>query len=142
MPKYLFEASYTRQGVEGVRSQGGTGRRDAIAETAKSLGGQLESFSVEPDQAHLRFAVEDAELDQAAPEPREDLQRHRALHVVGHDPAAVHEAERVMIALRVDALAGDRHGAGRLARGGDRGAARAYYATARRMPHARAETAT
>jgi uncharacterized protein with GYD domain len=44
MPKYLFQASYTPQGVEGLRSKGGTSRRDAVAETASSLGGQLESF--------------------------------------------------------------------------------------------------
>lgn len=44
MPKYLIQASYTTQGVEGVRSEGGTGRRDAVASTISSLGGQLESF--------------------------------------------------------------------------------------------------
>jgi uncharacterized protein with GYD domain len=44
MPKYLIQASYTPQGVEGVLSKGGTSRRDAVAETASSLGGQLECF--------------------------------------------------------------------------------------------------
>jgi uncharacterized protein with GYD domain len=44
MPKYLIQASYTPQGVEGVRSKGGGSRRDAVAETVNSLGGQLESF--------------------------------------------------------------------------------------------------
>jgi len=44
MPKYLIQASYTRDGVEGVRSKGGSSRRDAVAQTAKSLGGQLETF--------------------------------------------------------------------------------------------------
>jgi uncharacterized protein with GYD domain len=44
MPKYLVQASYTREGVEGVRSKGGSSRRDAVADTAKSLGGQLETF--------------------------------------------------------------------------------------------------
>lgn len=44
MPKYLIEASYTREGVEGVRSKGGSSRRDAVADTAKSMGGQLEAF--------------------------------------------------------------------------------------------------
>ena len=44
MPKYLIQASYTAQGVEGVRSKGGGSRRDAVAETVNSLGGQLESF--------------------------------------------------------------------------------------------------
>jgi uncharacterized protein with GYD domain len=44
MPKYLIQASYTREGVEGVRSKGGTSRRDAVADTVRSLGGQLEAF--------------------------------------------------------------------------------------------------
>ena len=44
MPKYLVQASYTREGVEGVRAAGGSSRRDAVAETARSLGGELESF--------------------------------------------------------------------------------------------------
>ena len=44
MPKYLIEASYTQEGVEGVRTKGGSSRRDAVAETAKSLGGKLEAF--------------------------------------------------------------------------------------------------
>ena len=44
MPKYLIEASYTHEGFEGVRTKGGSRRRDAVAETAKSLGGKLEAF--------------------------------------------------------------------------------------------------
>ena len=44
MPKYLIEASYTHEGVEGVRSKGGSSRRDAVAHTAESLGGQLDAF--------------------------------------------------------------------------------------------------
>jgi uncharacterized protein with GYD domain len=44
MPKFLFEASYTLDGVKGVQSEGGTSRRDAVAHVAESVGGQLESF--------------------------------------------------------------------------------------------------
>jgi uncharacterized protein with GYD domain len=44
MPKFLFEASYTPQGVEGISSKGGSSRREAIADMAESLGGTLESF--------------------------------------------------------------------------------------------------
>ncbi len=53
MPKYLIQASYTREGVEGVRAKGGSSRRDAVAQTAQSLGGQLESF-------HFAFGDHDA----------------------------------------------------------------------------------
>jgi uncharacterized protein with GYD domain len=44
MPKYLIEASYTRDGVNGVRTKGGTSRRDAVAHAVEALGGSLESF--------------------------------------------------------------------------------------------------
>ena len=39
MPKYLFQASYTVQGEEGVRAKGGSDRRDAVADTMRSVGG-------------------------------------------------------------------------------------------------------
>jgi uncharacterized protein with GYD domain len=44
MPKYLVEASYSHEGFEGVRTKGGSSRRDAIAAAAKSMGGKLEAF--------------------------------------------------------------------------------------------------
>jgi uncharacterized protein with GYD domain len=53
MPKYLIQASYSTEGVEGVRSSGGSSRRDAVAATASSLGGELESF-------HFAFGDYDA----------------------------------------------------------------------------------
>jgi uncharacterized protein with GYD domain len=44
MPKYLIQASYTRDGVSGVRTKGGSSRRDAVAHAVEGLGGTLESF--------------------------------------------------------------------------------------------------
>jgi uncharacterized protein with GYD domain len=44
MPKYLFEASYPPQGVQGITSKGGTSRSEAVAHMAEALGGKLESF--------------------------------------------------------------------------------------------------
>ncbi len=44
MPKFLIEASYSSQGVEGIKSKGGSSRRDAVAEMVEGLGGKLESF--------------------------------------------------------------------------------------------------
>ena len=44
MPKFLFEASYTQDGVKGVQSAGGSSRRDAIASMTEGLGGTLEAF--------------------------------------------------------------------------------------------------
>jgi len=44
MPKFLFEASYTLEGVKGVSGAGGSSRRDAVAAVAESAGGTLECF--------------------------------------------------------------------------------------------------
>jgi uncharacterized protein with GYD domain len=44
MPKYLIEASYTEEGVKGLRAAGGSSRREAIAALAESVGGRLESL--------------------------------------------------------------------------------------------------
>ena len=53
MPKFLFEASYTLDGIRGVQSAGGSSRRDAVAQVADSVGGRLESF-------HFAFGERDA----------------------------------------------------------------------------------
>jgi uncharacterized protein with GYD domain len=44
MPKFLIEASYTLEGVKGLRSAGGSSRRDAVAHSLESAGGSLEHF--------------------------------------------------------------------------------------------------
>jgi uncharacterized protein with GYD domain len=44
MPKFLFEASYTQDGVKGLQSAGGSSRRDAISTMTEGLGGKLEGF--------------------------------------------------------------------------------------------------
>jgi uncharacterized protein with GYD domain len=44
MPKFLFEASYTAEGVAGVAAKGGTARREAIEQLFDSSGGKLEAF--------------------------------------------------------------------------------------------------
>jgi uncharacterized protein with GYD domain len=44
MPKYLFMASYQAEGARGIKSRGGSARREAIAQLVESLGGSLESI--------------------------------------------------------------------------------------------------
>jgi uncharacterized protein with GYD domain len=44
MPKFLLKASYTREGVQGLLREGGTGRRSAIEQLAQGLGGSIEAF--------------------------------------------------------------------------------------------------
>jgi uncharacterized protein with GYD domain len=52
MPRYLWQASYTPEGVKGVQSAGGSSRRDAIQQLVDGLGGKLESF-------HFAFGDDD-----------------------------------------------------------------------------------
>jgi uncharacterized protein with GYD domain len=44
MPKYLFEASYTTEGLKGLLKDGGTKRREVVEQLTKSLGGSVEAF--------------------------------------------------------------------------------------------------
>jgi uncharacterized protein with GYD domain len=44
MAKYLFLGSYTADGTKGVLKDGGTGRRKAIEQAIKSVGGSVEAF--------------------------------------------------------------------------------------------------
>jgi uncharacterized protein with GYD domain len=41
MATYMFEASYTKDGVTGLLHEGGTGRRTAIEAMIRGLGGKL-----------------------------------------------------------------------------------------------------
>ena len=44
MARYMFQASYSSEGIKGVLKEGGTGRRTAVEAALKSLGGKLEAF--------------------------------------------------------------------------------------------------
>jgi uncharacterized protein with GYD domain len=44
MPKYLFQASHTGDGVQGLRKEGGSARRAAVEKACASLGGRLDAF--------------------------------------------------------------------------------------------------
>jgi len=44
MPKYLFKASLSTEGVAGVRAEGGTARRASAKSAIEAIGGTLESF--------------------------------------------------------------------------------------------------
>ena len=44
MGKYLFQASYTQAGLNGLLKEGGTNRQAALSETIASAGGTLESL--------------------------------------------------------------------------------------------------
>ena len=44
MPKFLFQANYTAQGLQGLLKEGGTSRRKVFEDIAKEQGGSLEAF--------------------------------------------------------------------------------------------------
>ena len=43
MPHYMFKASYTQQGIQGVMKEGAASRNAAVAALAASVGGHIES---------------------------------------------------------------------------------------------------
>jgi uncharacterized protein with GYD domain len=66
MPKYLIDASYTLEGIKGVRSAGGSARRDAIASLAEGLGGRLEAFYFSFGDSDVHTIVELPDNEAAA----------------------------------------------------------------------------
>ena len=44
MPKFLIQASYTQEGLQGLIKEGGSSRRTAVQQTVESVGGKLEAF--------------------------------------------------------------------------------------------------
>jgi uncharacterized protein with GYD domain len=44
MSRYLFQGTYSTEGIKGVLKEGGTGRRAAVEAALKSIGGKLEAF--------------------------------------------------------------------------------------------------
>ena len=44
MARYLFQGSYTVEGLRGLLKEGGSSRREATEQLSKSLGGTLEAY--------------------------------------------------------------------------------------------------
>ena len=65
MPKYRLDATYTAHGEEGLRSKGGTDRRDAVTDAVRSVGGEVECFYFEFGE-HDSFSIVDLPDDEAA----------------------------------------------------------------------------
>lgn len=95
MPKYMFLASYSTEGVKGVQSAGGTSRRDAVADLAKSVGGKLESF-------YFAFGDEDAYVIVDLPDNESAATTALAVNAVG---AATVKTVVLLTAEEVDAAA-------------------------------------
>ena len=44
MAKYLFQVSYTAEGLKGVMKEGGSSRAEMVKRLTQGLGGQIEAF--------------------------------------------------------------------------------------------------
>ena len=61
MPKYLYQGSYTLEGIKGVLKDGGSKRRAAAQRAVESVGGKLEAF-------YFAFGAHDAVILVDAPD--------------------------------------------------------------------------
>jgi uncharacterized protein with GYD domain len=61
MPKYLVRASYSREGLQGLLKEGGSNRRQVVAEMLKGMGVTLETF-------YFAFGDEDVFVTVDAPD--------------------------------------------------------------------------
>jgi len=74
MPKYLWQVSYSSDGVKGVVKEGGTGRRAEAKNLVEALGGTMEAFY---------YAFGDADVIIIADLPDEEAATAVALAVNG-----------------------------------------------------------
>jgi uncharacterized protein with GYD domain len=44
MPKYLFQATYTAEGIKGLEKDKASGRKAAVSNAIEGLGGKVEAF--------------------------------------------------------------------------------------------------
>ena len=65
MTKYMFQVSYTLEGVNGLLKTGGSAREKAVGDLVRSLGGDLEGFSYAFGGADL-YIIADLPDDAAA----------------------------------------------------------------------------
>jgi len=66
VPKYLQHVSYTAEGLKGLLKDGGSKRRAAIAELAKSAGGKLEACYFAFGESDLYCIIEAPDNTSAA----------------------------------------------------------------------------
>ncbi len=79
MPKYLWQVSYTAEGLKGVMKDGGTGRRAAVQHLTEELGGRVEVF-------YYTFGPDDAVVIAELPD-------HKAAAAVGLAVGAAGKAQ-------------------------------------------------
>ena len=65
MPKFLVTASYTLEGLKGVKAKGAKSRADAVGDMIKGMGGTMESFYFAFGDADV-YVVADLPDDESA----------------------------------------------------------------------------
>lgn len=65
MPKYLISASYSAEGMAGVRAAGAKSRVDAVSTMLEAMGGTLDSFHFAFGDTDV-YAIADVPDDEAA----------------------------------------------------------------------------
>ena len=96
MPKYLFEASYTPDGVRGLKDAGAASRAKAVNDMATALGGSLESF-------HFAFGDVDAYVVVDLPD---DEAAAAAAFTVGASPLTKVKTVKLLTLEEADAAIG------------------------------------
>src|SRR5438309_11862492 len=66
MGRYLFQGSYSLDGIKGVLKEGGTGRRKAVEDAVKSLGGKVEAYYFAFGETDVYVTVDAIDHEQSA----------------------------------------------------------------------------
>src|SRR4029434_8780108 len=76
MPKYLIQASYTADGIQGLLKDGGSKRRAAAEQAIKGLGGSIEAF-------YFAFRATEAVVSADAPDDQSGAAASHAVTASG-----------------------------------------------------------
>ena len=93
MPTYLFKASYTPEGVRGLKEAGASSRARAVDDMVTALGGSLESF-------HFAFGDVDAYVVVDLPD---DEAAAAAAFTVGASPTTTVKTVKLLTPHEADA---------------------------------------
>ena len=96
MPKYLFEARYSAEGIKGLQNAGAASRVSAINDLCQHLGGSLDSF-------HFAFGDVDAFVICDLPD---DTAAAAAAFTVGASAAAAVVTTKLLTVEEADAAIG------------------------------------
>jgi uncharacterized protein with GYD domain len=58
MPKYLFQTTYTADGIKGLEKDKATGRAAAVRSTVEALGSKVEAFYIWLSASMIGFCLQ------------------------------------------------------------------------------------